>query len=100
MPQTSTSLTPAERLAARISKLANARATIDAGLAIAEVRRRARATVLNVVIKAGLDRGWLRQDGSAYIVTPTGHPPLMLPRIEVRGDWDLDALAAALEIGR
>ncbi len=25
-------------------------------------------------------------------------PPLMLPRIEVRGDWDLDAFAAALEI--
>jgi len=27
-------------------------------------------------------------------------PPLMLPRIEVHGDWDLDAFAAALEIAR
>ncbi len=27
-------------------------------------------------------------------------PPLMLPRIEVRGQWDLDAFADALEIGR
>ena len=27
-------------------------------------------------------------------------PPLMLPRIEVHGDWDLDAFAAALEIAQ
>ena len=27
-------------------------------------------------------------------------PPLMLPRIEVRGDWDLDAFAAALEVAQ
>lgn len=71
MPQTPTSLTPAERLAARICRSANAQDTTDVGPALAQVRRQSRATV-NDAIKAALDRGWLRRDGDAYVLTPAG----------------------------
>jgi hypothetical protein len=72
MPQTSANFTPAERLAARICRSANAQDATDAGPAIAKSRHRSRATVVEAAIKAGFDRGWLRRDGSAYVVTPAG----------------------------
>ena len=71
MPQIPSSLTPAERLAARICRSANAQDTTDVGPALAQVRHQSRATVTGA-IKAALDRGWLRRNGDAYVVTPAG----------------------------
>lgn len=72
MPQTSPFLTPAERLAARICRLANAQDTSDAGPVIARFRQRSKAAVIEGAVKVAIDRGWLRRDGSAYILTLAG----------------------------
>ena len=72
MPQTPASLTPAERLAAQICRLATARDTTDVAPVLAQLRQRARAAVTDDAITAALARGWLRRNGEACVVTPAG----------------------------
>ena len=72
MPQSSTSFSAAEQLAVRMCRSLNARDATDAGPAIGELRRRSTAAVTDASIKAALERGWLRRDGDAYVVTAAG----------------------------
>jgi hypothetical protein len=73
MPQTTPApLPPAERTAARICRRANAKGITDAGPAIAELTRRVGGDKADAAIKMAIERGWLRREADAYVVSPTG----------------------------
>ena len=72
MPQTSTTLTPADRLAARICRSTNAKGSTEASPAIADLSRRTKIGEIGAALNAALKRGWLRRNGDAYVLTPAG----------------------------
>ena len=62
----------AERLALRMCKRANAIGSTDASPHIAQMKRQSSAGVVSAAINIAVERGWLRREGDAYVVTPTG----------------------------
>jgi peptidoglycan/xylan/chitin deacetylase (PgdA/CDA1 family)/GT2 family glycosyltransferase len=85
--------------AALAEELARSRAVLEARLG-REVRAYAAPygavdeRFARLAARCGYDIGFSTSPGHARL----DNPPLMLPRIEVRGEWDLDAFSTALEI--